>query len=256
MDDKILEDNNWYYDWVAKKYQDAIEKLDGLIEKEEDKKFAIQLKVMKALCQYKLDEKYTHIEDILTEHEGELEAYIAVGNMLMWEDFIDRAINIFKNGQVKFGNSIELIKGLADAHLKNENRELAISSFDNELTFLDSNATIQYANIYIEDKNFEAARAILHKAYLNLPNNRELCFKYASVATELNQHEIALFFYDKLVAYEPDNISYNGYLGNACLDLNLNDISLLSYKRANELSNGNKEWIISNIGNILKNRGF
>jgi tetratricopeptide (TPR) repeat protein len=79
---------------------------------------------------------------------------------------------------------------------------------------------------------------------------------YASVANELGIHKIALFFFDKLSKIEPDNVTYLGYLGNSCLNLNFNDLALSAYKKASDIANDSQEWILSNIGNLLKNRGF
>jgi len=40
------------------------------------------------------------------------------------------------------------------------------------------------------------------------------------------------------------------------LNLSMNDIALSSYQKAQEISEEKQPWIMSNIGNILKNRGF
>jgi len=249
--------SNYYSDFFAKKYEDAIQKIEIEIEKETDKIEIIELKILKAVCQYRLDEKNVNLfEEIISQNSDERQAYLSVASIMLWENYADRAIQILEETKQKFGNSFEIIELLAECHLRNGEKELAINCFQDELTTTNPGTSIKFANIYIDDKDYTTARTILHSVYLRYPNNKLLCAKYALVASELGLDKIALFFYDKLSNEESDNSSHLGYLGNACVKLELNDIALTSYKKANELINGSQEWILSNIGNLLKNRGF
>jgi tetratricopeptide (TPR) repeat protein len=56
---------------------------------------------------------------------------------------------------------------------------------------------------------------------------------------------------------EFNNISsYWGYLSNAALQLDYYDLAFTACQKAKDLSKSKEEWIISNIGNILKSKGF
>jgi tetratricopeptide (TPR) repeat protein len=47
-----------------------------------------------------------------------------------------------------------------------------------------------------------------------------------------------------------------GMLGNCYLTNNKNNLAMVCYRKANELSNNNAAWIIGNIGNLYNNLGL
>lgn len=253
----VTDTADWYQYFIDKKYVEAIEKLDDAIKKEEQIDLLIGLKALKAVCHYRIDEKNSNkFDEILIEYENEHIVYITLAPILLWENLMEKSINLIEKGILKFGNSSEFIKILAKNHLKNGDKELAISCFDNDLTYSDPEAAIKFAEIHIEDSNYTEARSVIHKAYLNFPNNKLLLAKYALIAESLDIHRISLYCRDQLLKQESDSPSNNGLLGNSCLNLDLNDYALSYYQKANELSSNSKSWILSNIGNLLKNRGF
>jgi tetratricopeptide (TPR) repeat protein len=249
--------SDWFDEYLKKNYNEAIQKLDIEINEETNTLRVIFLKSSKATCQYRLDDKNIDaFEHLLTEYKEEPQAYIVVAEHLKWETFIDKSIKIIQEGIDKFGNSPEFIKILASCHILNGDRQLAINCFNNDLTYLNPDTAIGFANLYIDVNDYSTARFIMHKAYLNFPNNKLIIGKYASIASELSIHKVALFLRDKLSSENQDNHSYKGLLGNTCLSLELNDIALDCYHKANKLTDTPQSWILSNIGNLLKNRGF
>ncbi len=255
--EKKSDPDHWFDDYIAKRFDEAIKKLDIEISNQTEIKAILNYKIAKLQCLYKKDDKNISLfEELLLEHPDQVDAYMMVARSLSWENYFEKAINIAIVGVGKFGLTNELIEVLTYCHLKNGDRELAIECFNNDVTFNSPETAIKFAEIYIEDKNYTAARDIIHKVYLRYPNNKFIWGKYAKVATDLNLPKIALFFYDKLSNNDIGNISHHGYIGNVCLQLNLNDISLSQYQKANEMANESQEWLLSNIGNLLKNKGF
>ena len=59
-----------------------------------------------------------------------------------------------------------------------------------------------------------------------------------------------------LTQLAPSDQQYWTLLGNQYLQLEFNDFALKAYKKGNELAAEKEGWIISNIGNIMKNQGF
>jgi len=67
---------------------------------------------------------------------------------------------------------------------------------------------------------------------------------------------MALVPYNRLVVLEPENATYLALRGNLYLDLELWDLAMCDYKKANELAKEKQAWILANIGNLYKNPGF
>ena len=102
------------------------------------------------------------------------------------------------------------------------------------------------------------ALEVIQRCYVKHPNHDDLRFKYARLAQELEQHAIAAYLLNNLTADKPDSIEYWGHLGNTCIQLNLRDVALYSYRRAEKLMDKEQssQWITANIGNLLTNSGL
>ncbi|WP_218567598.1 hypothetical protein [Pseudomonas cavernae] len=85
-----------------------------------------------------------------------------------------------------------------------------------------------------------------------------LRYKYARLAQEIDLHEIAVALLWNLSIENPKSIEYLGYLGNSCLRLDLYDQALQAYRKAEALMKpeDSSQWIVSNIGNLLNNKGL
>jgi tetratricopeptide (TPR) repeat protein len=65
-----------------------------------------------------------------------------------------------------------------------------------------------------------------------------------------------LLVYEELLRLKRDSPEYLTLRANILLELELNDLAMRDYMRANELAGGKQAWILGNIGNLYKNRGF
>ena len=99
---------------------------------------------------------------------------------------------------------------------------------------------------------------VIQAAYKEHPTNRDIRYKYASLAGDLNMTSVAIYLLDELTSDDTKSVEYWGYLGNACLEADLYDKALLAYRRAesNMSATYSGQWIISNIGNLFKNKGL
>lgn len=97
---------------------------------------------------------------------------------------------------------------------------------------------------------------MLEKAIQEIPENERLLSRYAQLITDHFEAKEALPVYYELVSLSPDTSQYRTLRANLFLQLDLNDLAMSDYKRANELAGEKQAWILSNIGNLFKNRGF
>ena len=196
------------------------------------------------------------IDAFMKKHESNRGTYIGLARIYQWEEYFDKSENIIELGLKKFKNDSTLISikaknlinigktddaiELLEKHNPNENIEIAIHIYD----------------IHFKNKDYDKALDVIHNIYLNFPNKEQLRYKYALVAIELEKFEIALFLLDSLVKEFPKSTSYWGYLSNTAVQLDFYDLALSANRKAEELSESKESWILSNIGNMLWNKGF
>ncbi len=102
----------------------------------------------------------------------------------------------------------------------------------------------------------ELARDCCRLGFKHCPDDTSLLDYYGSIVSEMEDYKEAMFVYRRLTIKKPEEATVWTLLGNQYLQLSFNDLALEAYKKGNELAKGSEEWIISNIGNIMKNRGF
>jgi predicted Zn-dependent protease len=117
---------------------------------------------------------------------------------------------------------------------------------------------VELAGVYERTEKKDHALKVLQAAHKKHPTNKAIRYKYARIAGDLNLTPIAIYLLDELCREDPTSVDYFGYLGNACLDAELYDRALLSYRRAeaNMGSDYSDQWIVSNIGNLINNKGL
>lgn len=252
-----IKKSEWFDDYVEKKYEDCIAKATKLRKSATKIRDIMEWEYWIRKCTYRLDERKSDVlRNLILEYPEEPAAYKISAGLLNSEDFHEDAIAMIELAQKKFGNNPTLLRLLSNYHLANGDKERALETYQTDLVYEDPDTSASFAEIYIEDKNYQTARSILHRAYTKFPKNVKICSLYAGVASELSENEVALVLCDRMIKSQPEEYSHHGYLGNIALALNLSDISLTSYQKANEMSEESQNWIISNIGNLLKNRGF
>jgi tetratricopeptide (TPR) repeat protein len=102
----------------------------------------------------------------------------------------------------------------------------------------------------------EGARWALDDGVQALPRNEAILARLARLLSEHFDKTLALHLYEQLCWLKPDSPEYPTLLANILLELELNDSAMHKYRRANELAEGKQAWILANIGNLYKNRGF
>jgi tetratricopeptide (TPR) repeat protein len=112
------------------------------------------------------------------------------------------------------------------------------------------------AEFFVRKENHKEARAVLDQATATIPRDQSLLEELAGLLLNHFDPKEALVFYRQLVSRWPEDSRYRTLRGNVYVTLELNDLAMRDYKAAAKLSEEKKAWILANIGNLFKNRGF
>jgi tetratricopeptide (TPR) repeat protein len=104
--------------------------------------------------------------------------------------------------------------------------------------------------------DFVTARDILEHGLPKVSNKENLLYALAKLLYESSEINESLVRYNSLLEISPENPTYLTLRANIFLDLELYDLAFRDYMQANVLAEGKQDWILGNIGNLLKNRGF
>jgi len=257
-DDKQIEkDYKWFFDFHQKKYKDAITKLKKLIKSEKNTDEILKLELWKIHCEFKINEKkgIELLTEYLTKNKS-VSAFKGVARIYQWEDYIEKSNETISEGLKKHKDNLDLVVKYSDNIVKYKTKEEAVEYLMKFNPKTNIEIALKLCEIFNEEKEYSEAKIVIHNIYSNFPNNESIKYKYARIAIELEENEIAIFLLDSLTKEFPKNTNYWGYLSNTALQLDFYDLALSSNRKAEELSESKIEWILSNIGNTLKNKGF
>lgn len=252
------EDLLWIDDLISKKYEDAKDKLKKVYKNEKIEKNRIEQEIWMGYCDFKLNEieGEKNLIKILNKNLNNIDAIERIARIFYVEDYLDKAVEILNSALVNFKNNFTLIDLLADCLNKIEDSQKAIEYLKGHNPEKNADIAMKIASIYVNNNNKIEARKILHNIYMKYPNNEKIKYKYALIAIDLKEYEIALYLLKSLTNEFPKNSDYWGYLSNCAIYFEFHNLSIIACKKAEELSKSKENWIISNIGNILNNRGF
>lgn len=256
-EDKL--DRDWVDDILAGQFAEAKKalavELDGKSGTE-----ATQLQSFIHFCELKLGEAdgIKKLRDLGRFYRGSAADLVEVAIVCRLADLADDAIAILENADDSVKNTDAVILELAHCHNKNGDFDEAIAVLRNAPVVTTDNLILLADLLENKGQHGEAMEAI-HSAYLLNPTSDSVQFKYARLANDRVENEglIALYFFRSLTQRHPNNSTYWGYLANTCVALDLPDSALSFYRKAEETGQEpESEWIVSNIGNLLSNKGF
>lgn len=253
-DEKEVFDKIWIDDFVNNDFEKAKEKLANIMSKEEGDNL-LRDEVWMSYINFKINEKegLLELDELFEKHIDNEKVVTRIMDVFLWEDYVEKAIKLGQASLDKIKNKNIILIKLANCYKKNGDMNEAQELLDAYDPSNNPDIAITLAKLN-EDKS--KALLILHAAYQNFPNNEELVYEFAKLLHEEEHYKEALFLQDSLIKKDSKKVSYLGDLGNTCLNLNLNDCAMKYYKKAEELSESGEAWILQNIGNLLKNRGF
>jgi predicted Zn-dependent protease len=253
------EKRHWFHDFNDKKYDCAKATLESEL-KDQSGEDALNTKGWILYCELKLrnDGATDELISFATEHVDSSHIQSLVAAILRGEGHVCKAIQLLSVAQAKKPKDATIAIALAQCHTDGIDNASAIAELERVGPDDFPDVALEMAEALERDeKNNEAIRAV-HRCYANHPNHKGLRYKYACLAQKLDQHEVAAYLLDNLTKDDPNSIEYWGYLGNSCLQLDLYDMALYSYRRAERLmkEGDSSQWIVANIGNLLTNKGL
>ncbi len=251
-------DSNWMMEFYQDKFKDAKKKLKSILRKEKEPDRIIETKAWIAYCDFKINETdgIIQLDKIVKDNSDIVNAHIYVSRIYLWEDYLEKSIEILTNAIEKFGNETDLILRLSECYKKHIGYQKAAELLSSENPTDNPKIALKLTEYLTDEKENLDARKIIHKCYKKFPNNREVKFKYALITQELKEDKISLFLLNSLVKEEPENYQYWAYLSNSALILDFYDLAFVSCNKALELTKHDQGWLKANIGNMLNNKGF
>lgn len=247
--------------FFEKNYDKAIELLKEKLEEETDAKERASLKGFIGYSKFMKDNKtgVEYFEDVIREHEANSNTYYWYAICYYDQEDYNATITIAKRGVDEFEEASPSLYELYAECLVRLNRKIeAIGFLEEALKRYPERPShyIKIADILIGLGIKDLARDCCKVGITFCPKDVALLEKYAGIATEMGQYDEGMAIYLKLTNLKPDEPRYWGLLGNQYLQLQFNDLALEAYKTGNQLASEKQAWIIGNIGNLMKNRGF
>lgn len=251
--------HSWLFDFFNERYAEAIKTLETRLEQESSND-ALITQAWLLYCRQKLA-KVTDPASLLkfaSDHKSSSRTQSAVASILRWEKHNDKALEMLQAARDEAPKDSVLALAIAACHQEFEDHENAIAELCRIGASEYPDVAVELANIYEKAEKKDEALKVIQSAHKVHPTNREIRYKYARIAGDLNMTAVAIYLFDELIGDDSKSVEYWGYLGNACLDAELYDRALLAYRRAeaNMGAGYSGQWIVSNIGNLFKNKGL
>lgn len=187
----------------------------------------------------------------------ETEPYIWLANAYAGWDQISAAIQTIDRGVAAGADMTALTIAKARLLSAKGRKAEAIALLKTELERKrDARPLLALAEIHSSEGSTEAAIAAYQDALEIDPISEVALSELANLKAASSDRAGALALYHRLIGVKPQVAAYRALMGNIYLELELISKALDSYERANGLAESKEGWILGNIGNILKNRGF
>jgi tetratricopeptide (TPR) repeat protein len=253
------ERRTWIQDFFERKYSAAKATLEASLPEEEGDNL-LEATAWIHYCEFKEDERtgLQKLTEYAKQNSRSPKAQTMAALVLKLERYTDKAIALLTSVDEEIRNHPSILVALSNCYAENQEPDKAID-------ILRSSSPVTYPEIAIalseilekEDQKTEACE-IIHACHVANPRNIDIRYRYARLAQELDLYTVALYLLNGLTDDEPNSSEYWGYLGNTCLVLQLHDKALIAYRKAESLIQfgASGQWIISNIGNLLSNKGL
>ncbi len=152
-----------------------------------------------------------------------------------------------------------LVDDKADCLAKIGRREEAVSLLASAISENPDEKShyVKITSILLEFDKQDDAREWFERGLRAFPDYEDLLSEYGRfLLDEMTDSEEALVVYKRLTSISPDSPHDWARLGNTYLLLNLNNLALEAYEKAESLREEKASSIIENIGNLYNNRGF
>ncbi|MFC1515554.1 tetratricopeptide repeat protein [Thermodesulfobacteriota bacterium] len=260
IQEKPAKEKSWISFLVKKDYGKALEILEKDLNSEHDNEKRNKITAFIGYAKLQMNSKkgIEYFEDALKKTQGSPDVYHWYALSYSYKKKYKEAISITQKGIDANPTSSFLRNSLAD-FLVQESKEIeALEMLFEELKQNPEISThyTKIAEILSEMGKKELARDCCRMGVENCPDDTSILEIYGSIVSEMEDYQEAMLVYLRLATRNPKVAKFWALLGNQYLMLDFDDLALEAYKKGNELSKESEGWIISNIGNLMNNRGF
>ncbi len=251
---------DWLYAFIDKDYNNSLSLLKSKISRTKDADELANLESWAAAVEYAIDPKVgtKSFDEVFSKYPTSHHPYARLAYIHMEQNLHPECLIMLENGLSKVSNKCPLIR-LKARCLRDMGRDNdAVATLREGITKFPENHE-NYESLtdhYIDREDYHAARSCLEEGLSLVPNSRPLLSRYARLLYDYIDKKLALIPYNQLIDLFPDDSEYLSLRANIYLELELYDLAMRDYKRASELAEQKQSWIIANIGNLQKNRGF
>lgn len=250
---------SWFHDFLDKKYAEARTSLvEEQAKQEGDEALSTQAWIL--ICNYYISGEIDigPITAFAEMHIDKPGIQVLTANLLRFENRTSAAMSLLADAQIKNPKSPAIIQAIARCHSDAEDNESAIAELQRFGPEHYPDVAIDLAEAFERDSRLSESMEIIQRCLINHPTNAPLRYKYARLAQDMNQHEIAVALLWSLSIDNSKSIEYLGYFGNSCLQLEFYDQALHAYRKAEALMapDSTSQWIVANIGNLLNQKGL
>lgn len=255
----VSEERDWVLDFIDGRYDHAKATLENE-KKSQSGEDALESEAWIIYCELKL--RHDSSSDVITrfasDHSESSRVQSIAAAILRREGHVDKAIELLSTVQVQKPKDPDIAVALAMCHRDQIDNVSAIAELQLVGPEDFPDVALNLAEVYEREENNYEALKVIQRGYAKHPTHKGLRFKYARLAQELNQHSVAAYLLDGLARDDSKSTEYWGYLGNSCIQLDLDDKALYAYRRAESLMKecDSSQWISANIGNLLTQIGL
>jgi tetratricopeptide (TPR) repeat protein len=254
------EKRTWLEAYNNNEYDKAISILEKKVETAEpDKVLNLKMWIGQTMGKKNLAAGLAYLQKLKDENPERYESFMGLAMTYSSAGFLDEAIAILDHGIGVVKERSETLKYMKASYIEDS------GDIDTALNLLNQvmRESPKYTPAYTlaaewltgQGKKDEAQK-VYEAGLKSIPNNQELLFGHGVLLIDQGDNKAALEVFRKLIKLNPKNSDHFGYLGNAYLNLNFYGLSLEAYETANSLTEGKQSWIVSNMGNILGQKGF
>lgn len=257
---KSVASETWIDAMFDDRFEDAIQLLESDIVATGDpeRRLTPQSVIGYVKFQQKASEGVEYFEALIDEHPKRLQPYQWYALTYLWNDLPAKALAVLDRGLGVVQNKAILLDTKSDCLVRLGREDEALAAAAEGVT-ADPTLAANYLNLSkISEKRGQVyvASAWLERGIDATLGAMTLLEAYGRFLNAHGTPAQAIDCYRAIVARQPNNFTNLTLLGNAYLSAGFNSLALDIYMRADELAHGEAGWILSNIGNILNNRGF
>ena len=254
------ETTSWSYLFFNKDYDGASEILRDRISKKSDpkKRLVEQATLGYVLFSQNGQKGACYFEELLKAGETAAIVYNFYALSAMLDKDYDKAQTVLTSGIEAFPEATELLNLLGTVlHQQGKSAEAAdilMQAINRQPKEPDSYRILAQllADIGMGDQAISCCRVGMARC----PQDKDLIEKYVEFLPGKENQNERMVAYLRLSEMRENNANYLTLLGNEYLELGFNDMALEAYRKGNVAAEESEEWILANIGNILKNQGF